>query len=181
LLGSSIFVESPDAADITKALIIVPGATTHSQNWTQRANVLDFTASDTGLDIALPPDGNHAPPGYYMLFLVNDAGVPSVAEWLQVQLPSIPPLLTGDYNDDGVVNAADYVVWRNHQGTDFSLPNRDPGQSGEVGQGDYEAWRLHFGNTLGDSAVAARIPEPATLVLAAFALAQALPRRQRRK
>ena len=34
-----------------------------------------------------------------------------------------PPVLAGDYNDDGLVDAADYIVWRKFAGTDFPLPN----------------------------------------------------------
>ena len=41
-LGDTIFVQTPDAASISKALWIVPGAVTHAENWSQRANTLEF-------------------------------------------------------------------------------------------------------------------------------------------
>ncbi|MGD9637053.1 MAG: galactose oxidase-like domain-containing protein, partial [Pirellulales bacterium] len=65
-LGDTIFVETPDAASIAKALWVVPGAVTHAQNWTQRANTLDFSISDGGVNIQLPANQNEAPVGYYM-------------------------------------------------------------------------------------------------------------------
>jgi hypothetical protein len=69
-----------------------------------------------------------------------------------------PIPLLGDFNGDGVVNAADYVVWRKTDGT----------TSG------YNAWRTHFGQTAGSgsSAVAgATVPEPKTLLLILMAIA----------
>jgi hypothetical protein len=80
------------------------------------------------------------------------------------------PLL-GDYNQNGVVDAADYTVWRKKSGSGTSLPNDDtPG----VGPDDYTRWRARFGQRLSGSGageLAARaIPEPSTLVLLVAAL-----------
>jgi hypothetical protein len=77
----------------------------------------------------------------------------------------------GDYNDDGVVNAADYVVWRNNEGTAFTLPNEDPSATtqGTVDQEDYDFWVAEFGNTgaAGVSAanLASAVPEPSSLLV----------------
>ena len=76
----------------------------------------------------------------------------------------VPPSLTGDYNHNGVVDAADYVVWRNAEGTTNTLPNDLIG--GTIGQPQYDQWRSHFGQTAGSGASAtATVPEPATLML----------------
>jgi hypothetical protein len=50
----------------------------------QRELALSFTAGSGALTVTSPPNGNIAPPGYYMLFLLNQAGVPSVASFVQV-------------------------------------------------------------------------------------------------
>ena len=50
---------------------------------------------------------------------------------------------TGDYNDNGVVDAADYVLWRDKLGQNVVLPNDST--SGSVTQADYDIWRQHFG------------------------------------
>ena len=62
------------------------GAVTHSFDMDQRYVGLSFTVAtgSAGLTVAGPPNSNIAPPGYYMLFLVNKAGTPSVASWVQV-------------------------------------------------------------------------------------------------
>lgn len=174
-LGSSIFVATPDAANIAKALWIVPGAVTHAQNWTQRANLLDFTVAPEGLSVTLPNDPNHAPIGYYMLFLVNDQGVPSVAEWVQATLPA--PGIPGDYNDDGIVDAADYTLWRDNLGSETSLANDD---TEGVDTDDYDRWVAHFGETnelgSGTGSVASAggaVPEPTAIASLMAGLAAA--------
>ena len=54
--------------------------------------------------------------------------------------------LPGDYNQDHVVNAADYTVWRNNLGSGTALPNDD---TAGVGPDDYTRWKTHFGETSG--------------------------------
>ena len=63
--------------------------------------------------------------------------------------------IPGDYNQNGIVDAADYTVWRNNLGSGTSLPNDDtPG----VGQDDYTRWKTHFGQTAGSGSGAMRVP-----------------------
>jgi len=92
-------------------------------------------------------------------------------EWMKVEegvtVPSDPPVvpssgIAGDYNGNGVVDAADYVLWRNSG----SLQNDDtPG----VQPGDYDVWKGNFGKTPGAGAAAGSVPEPATAVLVLIA------------
>jgi hypothetical protein len=79
--------------------------------------------------------------------------------------------LPGDFNQDGIVSAADYIVWRNHQGTHFAMPNRDPSMTGAIGQTDYETWRANFSRRADGAAhVVDAVPEPGSVVLAALAV-----------
>ena len=79
------------------------------------------------------------------------------------------PTLAGDFNEDAVVDAADYVVWRNGLGTSYT-------------QNDYDVWRTHFAQTVGSGAAGYplgasaelpqfAIPEPATLVMVLLGMA----------
>lgn len=58
--------------------------------------------------------------------------------------PDPVPCPPGDYNDDNIVDAADYVVWRKFLGTMFQLPN-EAASPGVVDQDDYPVWRENFG------------------------------------
>jgi hypothetical protein len=83
-----------------------------------------------------------------------------------------PVGVPGDYNSNGVVDAADYVVWRNNLGTNFALPNEVSGVTpGSVTSQDYDAWRARFGRTSGAGAgafVANAVPEPSAVALLLF-------------
>ena len=61
-----------------------PGAQTHAFDMDQRLVGVSFTAASGVLNVTAPPDGNIAPPGYYMLFALNSAGVPSVATFVHL-------------------------------------------------------------------------------------------------
>jgi hypothetical protein len=83
--GSQFTVSTPDAASITKVALVKLGAVTHSNNMDQRYVPLSFTAASGTLTVTAPTSVNIAPPGDYMLFIINSAGVPSVAPILRVQ------------------------------------------------------------------------------------------------
>jgi hypothetical protein len=94
---------------------------------------------------------------------------------------SQPPIL-GDYNHDGVVDAADYTVWRDTLGstTDLRANGDNTGASaGVIDLADYAFWTSHFGNHAGSGAGAA-IPEPSTdaLLVIGCVVALVAPRRR---
>ncbi len=83
---------SSSSEQITSAVLIRPAAVTHSSDPNQREVALPITTGggtgSTGanrtLEVSLASNPNLAPPGYYMVFLVNREGVPSVAQWVHV-------------------------------------------------------------------------------------------------
>ena len=83
--GFEFTVETPDAADVARVVLVRPGAVTHTTDMEQRLIVLEFQAGAGELTVTAPPGANLAPPGYYMLFLLNSAGVPSVARFVRLQ------------------------------------------------------------------------------------------------
>lgn len=76
-------------------------------------------------------------------------------------------IAAGDYNADGIVDAADYSVWRDTLG---STDLRADGNGDEmIDDADYVVWKSQFGATVGGGGAAATVPEPPSLVLVAAA------------
>jgi hypothetical protein len=85
---SNVFtVSTPDAATISKVVLIRTGAVTHAFDQNTRYVPLSFQQTTGELTVTAPANGYAAPPGYYMLFLVNSAGVPSIAPIIQLKTP----------------------------------------------------------------------------------------------
>jgi hypothetical protein len=82
--GESFVVKSADASHIVKVTWLRLGSVTHAFDQGQRINHLDFTLTNDGLTMTTPGSPNHAPPGYYQLFLISRDGVPSLGHMIQV-------------------------------------------------------------------------------------------------
>ena len=89
--GSALAIATPDAAAIRKVGLVRLGAVTHSVNMEQRYVPLTYTAGTGTLTATAPANANLAPPGVYMLFLVDAAGVPSVAHMVTLGGTAPPP------------------------------------------------------------------------------------------
>ena len=92
--------------------------------------------------------------------------------------------LPGDYNGDGVVDAADYTVWRDSSGqtgstlvADSSGPNGVP--DGVVNQWDYNFWKANFGSSRGGGSGTLAVPGPPTIRLMLIGMGLLLPFRRR--
>jgi fibronectin type 3 domain-containing protein len=83
--GAGISVQTPDAASIGSVVLMKLGTVTHSFNTNQRIVPLTFTAGSGTLSVQTPANANLAPPGHYMLFILNTNGVPSVASIVHLQ------------------------------------------------------------------------------------------------
>ncbi len=92
-----------------------------------------------------------------------------------------PNYSNGDYNNDGIVDAADYTYWRNRIGQHVNLGTGADGDlSGVIDAGDYDIWKANFGKLVpnvppgaGAGSVAG-VPEPTALALLLAALLNAL-------
>lgn len=77
-------VTSPDADDVAGAALVRMSSVTHSLNTDQRHLDLDVSVQGTSVTIEAPSSPTQAPPGPYMVFLISQEGVPSVAEIVMV-------------------------------------------------------------------------------------------------
>jgi 3-keto-disaccharide hydrolase/Dockerin type I domain len=101
----------------------------------------------------------------------NSSPTPLEVRWRNLLIREGPP---GDYNADGVVDAADYVVWRQTLNQTVSLPGEgaDGDLNGVVGATDYPIWASNFGRSLNPGGHAfgqSAGPEPGGLCLATLA------------
>ena len=114
-------VQTPDASNISSVVLMRNGAVTHAFDMDQRYVGLSFTTGAGVLNITGPPNGNIAPPGYYMLFLISSSGVPSSASMVQVSVAAadIPPTGT-------ITNPASNVTITAGQAVSYSGTGSDP-------------------------------------------------------
>jgi len=145
--GVPFQVQTPDGGDIASVVLIRPGATTHSINMEQRLVGLAYTAGSGSLTVTAPPNGNIAPPGYYMLFVLNSAGVPSVARFVRLA-PSAsnqaPVAVITSPASNVVVNPGGVVAFAGSgDDTDgsvstyaWSFPGGSPGSSTQANPGN---------------------------------------------
>ncbi len=126
--GRPLSLATTDTAEIGAVALMAPSTVTHSVNSTQRYVGLDFEVlHGSALRVTAPLNGNHAPPGYYMLFVVNQAGVPAVSEFIQVGFwPE------GDIDGDGLVTILDFLLVLGNWGPCAGC-NADLDGDGEVG------------------------------------------------
>ena len=98
--------------------------------------------------------------------------------------PAVVVGVPGDYNSNGIVDGADYVVWRKHNGQTggATAAQGDGTGDGNVNAADYSYWRTRFGNTSGSgsSLGGSAVPEPASVVLLLMGSAFCLSKRARR-
>lgn len=83
--GGSFQITSPSAAEITELILLRPGAVTHGFNMSQRGIELVITSVSTStIDMTEVPYENLAPPGWYLLFILNSNRVPSEGRWIRL-------------------------------------------------------------------------------------------------
>ena len=118
--GASIQLEMDSSASVSRAVLVGLGTVTHSFDAGQRLIPLSYSQSGAILTIQTPSSPNVAPPGYYMLFVLDGAGVPSrglvLAVGSGVTVPNTPSLIAhlpsgGEADTDGDA-AGDLLVYK---------------------------------------------------------------------
>jgi galactose oxidase len=82
--GAEFRILTPDAGAITHVSLIRLGAVTHAFDQNQRFQRLSFTRDGTGLTVTAPSSPNRAPPGHYLVFILNQDDVPSIARIVRI-------------------------------------------------------------------------------------------------
>jgi hypothetical protein len=83
--AGTFIVQTPNSpGNVSSVVLVRPGSATHAFDMEQRVVGLRFVQNSGSLAVNLPPSPNIAPPGYYMLFVLNNAGVPSLAKFVKL-------------------------------------------------------------------------------------------------
>jgi len=83
--GATFQVDSAEASFITEVVLMRPGVVTHGYNMSQRSIECVISGGDaTSLDVVAPPNGNVAPPGWYLLHILDGNRVPSIGRWIRL-------------------------------------------------------------------------------------------------
>jgi len=98
LYGTTVAIHTPQATEIKWVHLIRPMAVTHSNDTAQRLVDLPIGERDVcHLHVAVTENPNLAPPGWYLLFLCNEAGIPSVARWVHLDRKApIPKMVVNE-------------------------------------------------------------------------------------
>lgn len=89
--GTSFSVATPEAEIITNVSLIRLGSTTHAFDMNQRFQWLSFARETGALTVSAPTSRNIAPPGHYILFILDENGVPSVGTIVRLGSGAEPP------------------------------------------------------------------------------------------
>ncbi|HEX4825397.1 MAG TPA: galactose oxidase-like domain-containing protein [Candidatus Polarisedimenticolaceae bacterium] len=155
--GASFTVDYTAASPISSAVLVRPGSTTHAFDMDQRVVGLcgpspQPACSGSGtLSLTTPSSSNVAPPGYYMLFLLDGAGVPSVARWVELTryaTPSPSGIISSPASDTtinagqsvafGTTTTASKYSWIFPGGTPATSTAKTPGNVTFSNAGEYE-------------------------------------------
>ena len=183
ILGGTIFAANnngafgdpngtPPGSNSAHPLIWVDGTTTVSGTVSAAGRLATLTLNTTGLaagtfPLLLTGVASSLGPFDTTLRDANGAAIPlSISNGsLIVATPN-----AGDYNRDGVVNAADFTIWRDTFGMAGSGLPADGDGDGGIDADDYGIWKQHFGEVLGGGSAAVAVPEPNGEVLFITAL-----------
>jgi len=146
----------------------------------KRADVNSSGTSDTA-DMAAVYAAFGSPTWFTDL---NVDGLVNIAD-VQTMVTKLFRTVAGDFNLDGQVDGADYVVWRKNAGQSGTFFEGDATFDGVIGEDDYQLWRTNFGFVrqplaASGSGAAAAVPEPATVWLAGVLWALTILRRRQR-
>ncbi len=119
--GTTMDVSSPEAATISKISLVNLGSVTHTADWNQHFTELSFTRTGNTLTINTPANANVAPENYYMLFIVNGDGVPSIAKIVKLGLPDTTPPAISAVTTGTITSSSAAINWTTNETADTQI------------------------------------------------------------
>ncbi len=167
--GTTAF-NTTTTSNLSLALFGSDGVTLLAESAAGAAGVIE---SITGFSLTQPGT-------YYARVRGPVTAAEQVAQFYQLDLAAaslLPPLI-GDFNANGLVDAADYTLWRDQEGQSLTAyTGADHTGDGHVDAADYALWQTHYGESLSSLAVA--VPEPSAFMMALMTMRFLAPSRRR--
>ena len=156
-----------------------PNGVLYNQDWSIRPtgtawnNLQNLWTTD--LDVVVGPDGTIDFNGFWGDYelIIDGQTYDLTLDKGQGQLSL--PIAAGDYNADGLVDAADYTLWRDTVGSTDDL-RADGNGNFVIDEGDFDVWKSLFGTSYAGSGSLAAVPEPTSAGLVVIATAISLAR-----
>jgi YVTN family beta-propeller protein len=107
-VGATLHLSVADTTGISRVTMVKAGSVTHSWNMEQRFIELTFKANGSDLSAQAPTRAVDASPGYYLVFVIDNAGVPSEGKLVRINVasnlnPQVAPVLTTPSNQSSIV------------------------------------------------------------------------------
>jgi hypothetical protein len=131
-----------------------------------------------------PYDGEHEPSTAFDGKIITSPPVGELGDFISANMvaANLAPdvIVQGDYNGDGAIDAADYIMWRSHRGSEVEV-EIDGNHNGRVDDGDLDVWRNQYGGNQPGAGLAGgnAVPEPTSAVLLLIISASFVLRRHR--
>lgn len=180
-VSDGTFATQDHALLINQGVLDISGALVQDMTVSLADEPIDFTAVSTGtIDLTeISSSGNDRTYSIRAVLPIDATTMTENPEATITAMGSVVALgevtvtlgTPGDYNDNGIIDTADYTVWRDTLGQTGASLAADGNGNGQVDNGDYLIWRDNYGSSASAStASASAIPEPATMSLLLFAL-----------
>ncbi len=179
-IAASAIYASLDSEDPNRMVLVAINRTDSAQD---AALQLTYDRAFDHVEVYRIESGSSTPTRYADIELDDlNALIYSMPAWSVTTLVLVADGLPGDYNRDGVVDAADYTVWRDAVGQTGNVA-ADGNEDNVVDTADYLLWRENYGHTETASGTAglATVPEPTAIVLMGMAGLAVVVRRFRRR
>lgn len=119
--NTTMSISSPEAASISKVSFVNLGSVTHTADWNQHFMELSFTRDGNTLTVQTPASANLAPENYYMVFIVNGDGVPSVAKIVKLGIPDTTPPVVSAVQSTAITGTSATVNWTTDELSDSQV------------------------------------------------------------
>ncbi len=119
--NSTMDLQTPNAADVSKVTLSTLASVTHTADWNQHFMELPFTRNGDTITVNTPANTNLAPDNYYMVFIVDNRGVPSEARIVRLGTPDTGAPTISNVQANSITGNAATISWTTDETADTQI------------------------------------------------------------